>query len=418
MSEFNDKSVTITNLLSKEEKKNDGIFFTPFTIINKTINTLPKINYNTILEPSCGSCQFIDIINELFIKTLKNYNITGIEYNKKIYENIKDIYTTNDNISLLNENFLTHKFNTKYNLIIGNPPYYVIKQNNIPKDNIKYKNYFSGRPNIFVLFIIKCMSLLDINGVLAFVLPKNFLNCLYYNKLRKEIYTKYKIIAIEECYSDNYIDTEQDTIIFTIQKIELFNDEIVSNNKQYTYIIGENIVFNTTENITILTTKFTNYKTLKELDFEAKIGSIVWNQVKNKLTDDNTKTKLIYNSNVKNGELIDFDFKNDSKKQYINHIDKKIPNTEPCIVINRGYGKGEYKFNYCLIDVDYPYLVENHLIQIKCVNNDFSTDEKMEQYKKLILALQDERLKEFIALYFTNNAINITELNEVLPIWM
>jgi hypothetical protein len=38
---------------------------------------------------------------------------------------------------------------------------------------------------IFILFIIQSMRLLADDGVISFVLPKNFLNCLYYDKTRK-----------------------------------------------------------------------------------------------------------------------------------------------------------------------------------------------------------------------------------------
>ena len=59
-----------------------------------------------------------------------------------------------------------------------------------------YYNYFDGRPNIFILFIIKSLSLLNNKGILTFVLPKNFLNCLYYDKTRKHIIENFAILNI------------------------------------------------------------------------------------------------------------------------------------------------------------------------------------------------------------------------------
>jgi hypothetical protein len=38
-------------------------------------------------------------------------------------------------------------------------------------------------------------------------------------------------------------------------------------------------------------------------------------------------------------------------------------------------------------------------------------------YKKILLSLDDERTTEFIKMYFGNNAINTTELNNILPIY-
>ena len=36
--------------------------------------------------------------------------------------------------------------------------------------NKKYTNYYEGRPNIFIIFIIKSLELLHDDGILAFVL--------------------------------------------------------------------------------------------------------------------------------------------------------------------------------------------------------------------------------------------------------
>ena len=157
-----------------------------------------------VLEPSCGSCEFVNILN----KNFKKMKITGIELNKTIFDNIKVF--NNKNITLLNENFLSYNFENKYELIIGNPPYFVMKKQDVDKS---YYKYFEGRPNIFILFLIKSLSLLNINGILSFVLPKSFLNCLYYDNTRKYIVDNFKIIDIIDV-DDSYIETKQQTVIF------------------------------------------------------------------------------------------------------------------------------------------------------------------------------------------------------------
>ena len=42
-----------------------------------------------------------------------------------------------------------------YKLIVGNPPYFVMKKKDVDK---KYYDYFDGRPNIFILFIMNKIS--------------------------------------------------------------------------------------------------------------------------------------------------------------------------------------------------------------------------------------------------------------------
>ena len=119
-----------------------------------------------VLEPSCGSCEYILKLSD----TNSNININGIELNKTIFESIKKY--EKDNITLINDNFLTHDFKSKlFDLIIGNPPYFVMKQSEVDKS---YREYYEGRPNIFVLFILKSLQLLNEGGIISFVLPQEF----------------------------------------------------------------------------------------------------------------------------------------------------------------------------------------------------------------------------------------------------
>ena len=63
------------------------------------------------------------------------------------------------------------------------------------------------------------------------------------------------------------------------------------------------------------------------------------------------------------------------------------------------------------------YLIENHLICIQYTETNNHKDQ-IDMYKKIIKSLNDKRTKEFINLYFQNNAINTTELANILPIFL
>lgn len=400
---YSELSLKLTKLLSKDDKKNNGIYFTPLDIIKLSIKELFKlnININSILEPSCGSCEFIYYIDEKFF----NSTIDAIEFNDKIYTNIKNITIKNNILNIYNYDYLEYdkNHNYKYDLIIGNPPYYVMKN----QKNKKYKDFYEGRPNIFILFIIHSLYKLNINGILLFVLPKSFLNCIYYNKLRSHIYKNYNIVNILDCSKSNYIETEQETIILIIQN----NGNI--NNDKFAINTNEIIIFNTDENIQKLKELYNNSVSLNQLNFEVKVGNIVWNQHKLILTDDKAKTRLIYSSDIKNAKLFEVQYKNKNKKNYI----EKEGINGPLLVVNRGYGKGEYKFNYCLINVEYNYLIENHLICIKSKDSKISVNRLLELYTKIINSFKNEKTKEFVKIYFGNNSINTTELQFLLPIY-
>jgi tRNA1(Val) A37 N6-methylase TrmN6 len=119
------------------------------SVINNNDRKIKKI-----LEPSCGSCEFINYIDSIY----SNTQITDIEYNDIIFNNIKDIKIKNNSLYLFNEDYLKFDVDNKnlYDLIIGNPPYYVINSSN--KEMKKYKEYYDGRTNIFILFIIHSLK--------------------------------------------------------------------------------------------------------------------------------------------------------------------------------------------------------------------------------------------------------------------
>tara|TARA_B000000475_G_C16004135_1_gene450152 strand:- start:1265 stop:2461 length:1197 start_codon:yes stop_codon:yes gene_type:complete len=397
--DFSEHSKQLTKHLSKEEKKKNGIYFTPPSIIAKMIKVLfPYFkNITNILEPSCGSCEFIQRFERF-----SRFKIDGIEFNETIYNSIKTKFKS----TILNMDFLEWNSTKKYDLIIGNPPFYVMKKNEIK--NKTYDEYYTGRPNIFILFIGKSLELLSEGGILAFVLPKNFMNCLYYDNLRKYISSNFKIIDIIDCYKDKYLETQQDTIGLIIQK-----QNCVLNNPRYTININNYTIFNTPSIISQIKECYNETTTLKNINFEVNVGNVVWNQVKDKLTNDENHTRLIYSSDILDNKLSIKKYNNEAKKNYITKPGK----TDLLLVVNRGYGKGDYKFSYCLIDTDKPYLIENHLICIK-YKGDITKQKLRKKYKTIINSLKSKKTKNFIKLYFGNNAINTTELCEIVPIYL
>ena len=395
--EYSVISRSITKNLEKTTKKNNGIYFTPPKTILKNIDFLNPYfqNIKSVLEPSCSSCEYITKLDNLF-----NLDFTCIEKNKEIYSQIKTY--EKDNIKILNSDFINYDIENKFDLIIGNPPYFVIQKNIVSSE---YYKYFEGRPNIFIIFIIKSLKMLKENGILSFVLPNSFINSSYYNKARKYIYTNYKILNIIDCKDDNYIETKQETVVVIIQNTQGDNSQFIIPNNDFT-------VFGTANNVLQINQLYQNSTTLCKMGFEVNVGTVVWNQVKSELTSDPSKTLLIYSSDIKNKKLQIQNYSNPDKKNYINRTGE----TKPLLVLNRGYGKGKYKLEYLLIEGGFEYLIENHLVCIK-YSEYISSGSLVKLYKKIMKSFQDPRTNQFIELYFGNNAINTTELCNVLPIY-
>ena len=402
--QFSKLSKDITKDLDSQTKKQHGIFFTPSNIIDDTIMTVAKYceknnkKIKRILEPSCGSCEFIRRLSEHY----SDVHIDGIEYVPEIFEKINNSeFGDKKNIHLLNEDFLKVG-DEMYDLIIGNPPYYVMKKKDVDK---KYHCYFDGRPNIFVIFILHALSKLNPGGILSFVLPTSFCNCTYYNKLRIHLFENYNIINIQDCTNSSYLETAQNTVIFTISNEKGDND-------QFSFIKNEIHLLNTPDTINKITELYQDTTTISELGLYVSVGTTVWNQVKDVLTDDITETRLIYSGDIKDNKLQVTSYKNSEKKNYIH----KEGETGPLLAVNRGYGVGGYKFDYCLVDIDQKYTIENHLITIRS-SSKISDEELREKYKLIIKSFENEKTQQFIDLYCCNSAMNTNELENVLPIY-
>ena len=397
---YSELSKTITTALDKKDKKDNGIYFTSQEIIKKMIKMLGKRRFKRILEPCYGSGEFIKELS----KKYKKSRVVGIEMNEMMTELCeKNEEMKGENIELKRGDYLKTDFEGGYDLIIGNPPFYVMKRGDVEKEYLKY---IEGRPNIFVLFILKSLSLLKKGGILSFVLPSSFKNCLYYDKLRELIDETCEIIGIEDNEGAKWLETTQETMILCVKKKAKDNGEWVIKRGGYT-------IFNTKEKVKRIKELYEGSKSLNEMGFRVRVGKIVWNQCKDILSMDENDTRLIYSSDIKDKKLINKAYKNVEKKNYI----KKGGNNELMIVMNRGYGVGRYNFDYCLIDIEKDYLIENHLICIR-YEKDIEKDKRRELYGKICDSFEDERTKEFMELYFGNGAVNTTELREIIPIYI
>jgi hypothetical protein len=424
---FSELSKKLTKSLSKEEKKNGGIFFTPPACVVDIISRLrlSELSFDTILEPSCGSGEFISAL----VREYPRANITGVEYNHDIYSEVSQHFSAVTNVRIQHSDFLTYTTHDGSvrapDLIIGNPPYYVMKKEEVAPE---YYPFFDGRPNIFILFIIKSAKLLREGGVLCFVLPASFMNSQYYDKTRKYIVRHFTILHIAKCADGGYLETHQETFVLMIQKRATLPPPPVVTEEDDTGATpttsgGGGGVFEKsgatifTFNLPRLAELYAGSRSLYELGFNVSVGTVVWNQCKNILTNDGTKTRLIYSSNIEDGKFVHKTYKNTEKKAF---IDKPASGGgAPMIVLNRGYGVGEYKFNYCLITPEsvssQEYLIENHLICITRIDTDAATP--IAEFQRIIRSFQDPRTREFIACYCANNAMNTTELNHMLPIY-
>lgn len=406
MDQFSELTIQITKCLSKNEKKQYGIFITPRSIIER-LNTSVfdylrenKQIIKDILEPSCGTCEIVNYCDNLYSNVL----IDAIEYNATLYNAVQNL-TFKNKVNIHNKNFIQYNPIKRYDLIIGNPPYFVCKKDEVPEE---YEEFIHGRPNIFGLFILHSLSLLRSNGILAFVVSKSFLNSLYYSKIRNYIKDTCTIIKIDD-YSklNDFMDTDQSTVGLIIQKNarQQFATEC-----DHSILLNNNYIF--TDNSSELKELFKGSTTLEKIGLKVRTGQIVWNEHKDELTDDEDDTLLVYNTNISSdNKFVIKQFKNNEKKQYINREGK----VEPVLVVNRGNGNSAYKLNYAIIEKG-PFVIENHLNEIYSPKQ-MEKSKLMELYQKIMNSFQNNKTNKFIELFLGNNGLSKTELETIFPIY-
>jgi len=405
--QYSELTITVTSQLSKSEKKDYGIFITPKVIITKLFDSAlqyisnENMNIKRILEPSCGTCEIINYCDSLY----DNVEIDGIEYNDKIFNSIQNL-TFKNKVNLINKNFMEYNSAEEYDFIVGNPPYFVCKKSDIPS---KYHEFCTGRPNIFGLFIIHSLSMLKSGGILAFVIPKSFMNSAYYAVVRNYIKKTCKIVEIIDFKENNeFIDTDQTTFGLIIQKKY---EETACEECLFSIKLNDNYIF--ASDSLQLKQLFEGSTTIEKMGLKVKTGNIVWNEHKEELTHDNDETLLIYNANIsKDNKLEIKNFKNEEKGQYI----KKDGRIDPTLVVNRGNGNSAYKLNYAVIEQG-PYLIENHLNEIYSPKK-MKKDEIIQIYNKIINSFQNPKTQQFIELFLGNNGLSKTELETIFPIYL
>jgi hypothetical protein len=404
---FRENSLKMNKSLHKDIRQEQGIFFTPKKARDLVFQKLDELHASPtqILEPSFGSGEFLQDLKDNYPEA----SIVGVELNKELYESVSIPGTT-----LVNSDFFTIPEAWKFDLIVGNPPYFVTKQKN--------PECMTGRPNIYVAFLYKCLKQhLVTDGYLAFVLPTSLFNCSYYEPMRKYI-AQHCTIQYVEKLDVKYYQTQQDTMMILLQNKPDPTHKYLVNCSSSVYISPSYLS---------LQKELQGSSSLQQLGFEVKTGEVVWNQVRDgkdptKLQQSGPKKDkpfpnigelvdsegilVIYDTNIVNGTLVVGNIQDKEKKQYIKNFKKK-PVNEPTILVTRGHGNA-YRFNYVLVK-DKEFYAENHVNMILA-----KTQEAKQKVDALYKALGDPRTCRFIEQFVGNGAISATELATVIPIFL
>ena len=394
--EYTKESIDYLKNTDIKKRKKLGQYFTPKSIRELLLSKLPKKDNADILDPACGSGEFLLSCKKYF----KNPILYGFDIDKKLINIASKLVK---NASIKNFDFLNIDINKKkYDYIIGNPPYFELKLNEEIKK--KYFDIIKGRVNIFSLFIKTGLDLLKDGGYLAYVVPPSMNNGAYFSKLRKYII---KNSSLEYLHiidgADNFHLANQKVMLIILKK--------TNSKKSSKYIFKKNGITIFTEDKKFLNKAYKNTVSLKDIGYTVKTGSIIWNEHKEKLTNDkNNSTLLIWASNINNGKIIIGYTK--GKPQYIKNISNDLIIKSRVVVVNRITGSSKDINIKAAIVNEKEFVCENHVNVIymsKNANCNYSLED-------IFKALQDKPNIKVMRLVSGNTQISKTELERLLPI--
>jgi hypothetical protein len=379
---FRDTSLRLTQELSIETKRANGIFFTPKEARDQIFTILKRHSLApaSILEPSFGSGEFLEDLYQ----TYPSATITGVEKNKELFE-------SSTRLNIFNQDFFDYV--GTHDLVIGNPPYFVIPKTHATSECQE------KRPNICIQFLYKSLrDHTNPNGVVAFVLPTSIFNCGYYERMRRYLFENTTILAVESL-AGSYLETEQSTVALVVQRGKKNDD----------YFVKRNGCCYISPFYKELAEMLKNTYTLDELGYDVKTGEVVWNQHKDKLVDTGGAL-LIYSSNFTRGTITLGGLKT-PKKQYIAGFTRP-PLSGKCVLINRGYGNTSYTLTCTL--ADYPsYFAENHVNVVRP-----RTSAATSNIESVMKSLRSDKTAQFIRMFVGNGALSKTEIHHCVPIWL
>ena len=273
---------------SKSHRKEQGIYYTPSYIVDYIVkntvgeyiktHTPEEIKKVRILDPACGSGSFLikaykelenywkqnsdfaqtTLDSEEFyskkVEILKN-NIFGVDLDPKAVEiaqlnlllqisekgeklpllqnNIKvgnsliDDPSVSDKAFKWEEEFPEIMKEGGFDIIIGNPPYFNIKSEDVLKNLSYFKNLSNGVVNSATLFLKKSLDLLKKGGTLGFIIPKSFAYVDSWKPIRKIIYENTQLLKLVDV-SKAFKDVLLEQIIILVEKQNPNMDKAVS----------------------------------------------------------------------------------------------------------------------------------------------------------------------------------------------
>ncbi|MBK6941967.1 MAG: SAM-dependent DNA methyltransferase [Planctomycetes bacterium] len=374
-----------------ERRKQLGQFFTPRSIRERLLAGLELPPRARILDPACGTGEFLLSARERF----PDAQSMGLEIDPELAQ-IARTNVPEAEIRIGDALRLPHA--GEFDAVIGNPPYFEIKASAVPED---LRSVVAGRPNVFALFVKYGLDRLVDGGVLAFVLPPSMNNGAYFKALRDDIAARGRILGLELLDARDLFDgASQATMLLRVRKGTAGPERHVFRRGPFTLFVADPAE---------LERGFEGAVTLADLDYGVRTGSVVWNEARADLTTEpRGAVRLIWSHDI--GE--------DGRVRFVDKLGKpgfvkgRVPLLGPAIVVNRITGVGaRARLRVAVVPPGVPFLAENH-VNVVLPRSGTSHD----RVSAVATALRSPHALAAARRLTGNTQISATELKHLIPL--
>jgi DNA (cytosine-5)-methyltransferase 1 len=318
--------------LSNTARTENSAYYTSQDICYSVIKDLPEareFKQLRILEPSIGVGNFLPLLIEKY-KTVGKIVIDVVDIDENSINTLKLLLKTleipsNFTINLINADFLLHKFETNYDIVVGNPPFKKITNEKTLLTSYKLGIYNTETNNIFSFFIEKALKL---GNVVALIIPKSLINSPEFNKTR-ELLEVLEIKKITDYGEKGFKGVKIETISF----IAHTQKKVFKNNVQIESYITKEIRFQ--EQDYIFSKDYPYWLIYRNNLFDNisnKMNFNIFNayrdrQITKKITKENGAIRVLKSRNIASNKTIDIenydcyadDIESLDVKKFINH---------------------------------------------------------------------------------------------------
>ena len=446
--------------MPKDVRKSFGQFFTPkaaATFMAEMFD-IPNKKIIKILDPGAGSgilsSALIEWINK-YHRNVKEIKLTCYENccvitplllkNLEFLEKASKIKLTTELITddyLLSQaddfcgKFTGTENHRKYDIIIGNPPYYKLGKDSVEAKAMPGVCY--GAPNIYFLFASMSLFNLVNDGEMVYIIPRSWTSGAYFSRFRDYFLTHGKITDIHIFTSRkdlfNGDSVLQETMIIKVKKTEKtpdlikitasvgsreFNnitevsvpyDTVVAGDERYVYLVTSQEDVDVLQNVN----KFN--KPMTSIGLKMKTGLTVDFRNKELLRNSNEENTvpLFYSQHIKDGRVV---FPIGKENEYItDDLPGMIQNNRNYLFVKRFTSKEEHRRLQSAIYIakNYP---EYNMISTQNKINFIDTVDNSEMTEELVYGLyaviNSTLYDKYYRILNGSTQVNATEMNAI-----